>query len=319
MTVVGFFIRHFTERGTEVSVFDYAHYNETLLGNTSIILCFTPETQRSIGFPETRVSYSKFAERFRIVEIRDIREAAQCGLDVFYTQTHGCHEDIYRFENKALWGRCKTIKHCVFDTRYPQADTHIAISDQLNVKFGTNLPVVPYMISLDPTKETLRSELGIPADALVFGRYGGYDTFDVGDARDAVKAVAGGQFYFIFMNTPSFVDHPNVKFLPMSTDPLRKRQFINTCDACLHGRVEGETFGLAVGEFAVCLKPIFTWAHGKDYAHIMILGEKAIQYSSTTDLVDKLRSFHPADHDMSGNGYLRYTPEAVVVRLASFY
>ena len=28
-----FFIRHFTESGTEVAIYDYAHYNEEILKN----------------------------------------------------------------------------------------------------------------------------------------------------------------------------------------------------------------------------------------------------------------------------------------------
>jgi len=35
---IGFFIRHFTERGTEVSIYDYANYNEIILNNKSYIM-----------------------------------------------------------------------------------------------------------------------------------------------------------------------------------------------------------------------------------------------------------------------------------------
>ena len=35
---IGFFIRHFTERGTEVAIYDYAHYNEKILNNKSFIM-----------------------------------------------------------------------------------------------------------------------------------------------------------------------------------------------------------------------------------------------------------------------------------------
>ena len=318
MKTVGFFVRHFTERGTEVSVYDYADKNEKLLKNKSIIICFTQKKQAQIRFPTTRASYPKFASRFPIIEVNDISE---CGrfIDVFYTQTHGCHEEIYRFNDKRIWNGCKTIKHCVFDTRFPQADSYISISKQLNVKFNTNIPVVPYMVVVDSSTLNLRNKLGIPTDALVFGRYGGYDTFDVEHARNAVKETAGGSIYFVFMNTPPFFEHPNVKFLPMSTDAKHKREFINTCDAFLHGRCHGETFGLAIGEFAVCLKPIFTCTVGSDNAHIMILGEKAILYSDTADLVNKIRSFTPSEHDMTNNGYLKYTPEFVMPHLASFF
>jgi len=45
---IGFFIRHFTERGTEVSAYDYAKYNEEILHNKSIIICLTENAQKNI-------------------------------------------------------------------------------------------------------------------------------------------------------------------------------------------------------------------------------------------------------------------------------
>jgi hypothetical protein len=38
MKVVAFLSNKITLRGTEVAIYDYAHYNETLLGNKSIII-----------------------------------------------------------------------------------------------------------------------------------------------------------------------------------------------------------------------------------------------------------------------------------------
>lgn len=38
MKTVAFLSNKLTLRGTEVAIYDYAHYNETLLGNHSIII-----------------------------------------------------------------------------------------------------------------------------------------------------------------------------------------------------------------------------------------------------------------------------------------
>ena len=38
MKTICFWLNHLGERGMCVSVYDYAHYNQTLLGNKSIIL-----------------------------------------------------------------------------------------------------------------------------------------------------------------------------------------------------------------------------------------------------------------------------------------
>jgi hypothetical protein len=79
---VGFFIRHFTERGTEVSAYDYAKYNEDILHNQSIIICFTEKKQAQIRFPTQRFSYEKFKARFTIVEINDIADIKDLQLDI---------------------------------------------------------------------------------------------------------------------------------------------------------------------------------------------------------------------------------------------
>jgi hypothetical protein len=47
-----------------------------------------------------------------------------------------------------------------------------------------------------------------------------------------------------------------IHFLPGTADPLAKSQLVRGCDAMLHARRAGETFGLAVGEFAAAGKPV---------------------------------------------------------------
>ena len=59
---IAFFVRHFSERGTEVAIYDYAKYNEEILKNNSYIICFTKEKQREISFPTERITYNKFKE-----------------------------------------------------------------------------------------------------------------------------------------------------------------------------------------------------------------------------------------------------------------
>ena len=102
---VAFFVRHFTERGTEVAIYDYANYNEEILNNKSYIICFTAETQKKINFPLERYSYDKFNSRFKIIEINDISEMSNIiniyNLSFFYTQTHG-GMDIYQFNDKNI-------------------------------------------------------------------------------------------------------------------------------------------------------------------------------------------------------------------------
>jgi len=318
MKTIAFFVRHFTERGTEDAIYDYAHYNETLLGNRSIIVCFTTAKQRAIGFPETRASFPKFASRFPIVQLNDIAEMGKVirayGIGVFYTLTHGKYEDIYYFGNRQVWGDCRTIKHCVFDTTAPQGSVHCCISDFLNTKFSTRVAVIPHMISLPDCNETLRSKLGIPEDAIVLGRHGSADTFDISIAHTAIRTflTEDSNVYFLFMNTERFHEHPRIIHLDMTTDLTEKVKFINTCDAMIHARVDGETFGVSIGEFSIRNKPVITSPTG-DLNHILILGDKAITYRSVSELVDVFRTIRERIASRSDwNAYAAYTPENVM-------
>jgi hypothetical protein len=105
----------------------------------------------------------------------------------------------------------------------------------------------------------LRGRLGIPASAVVFGRYGGKETFDIPHAVSAVLAVASARpdIYFLFMNTAPLhgaggevCTLPNVIHLAPSVEDEYKSIFIRSCDAMLHARAAGETFGLAIAEFS---------------------------------------------------------------------
>jgi hypothetical protein len=315
---IGFFIRHFTERGTEVSAYDYAKYNEEILHNKSIIICLTENAQKNIGFPRQRYSYQKFASRFEIVEIDNITDMQiiieKYHLHFFYTQTYGGRNDIYQFENKSIWGNCKTIKHCVFETNYPESDFYISISEKLNEKNRTNLPVIPLIVDLPECNENLRVELNIPNDAIVFGRYGGKDQFDINITHNAIIEYlqSNPNTYFLFMNTNIFYKHPNIIYLDMNLDLIYKVKFINTCDAMIHARSMGETFGLAIGEFSLKNKPIITCDCG-DLEHIKILGDRALLYKSKDSLINIFKNIKTILSQRNDwNCYSYYNPSNIM-------
>jgi hypothetical protein len=315
---VGFFMRHFTERGTEVAIYDYANYNETILKNKSYILCFNEQAQQREGFPPDRHSYDKFRKRFQIIEINDMNDMAdvirEFHIDFFYTLTHGGGEDIYQFHNKQLWGDCKTIKHCVFDTTYPESDFYISISQFLNEKYNTKVPVIHHIVDLPDTDENLRNELNIPKDAIVFGRHGGMYEFNINITHEAIKEYlqSSDNSYFLFMNTFRFYEHPRIIYLDRNVDLEYKVKFINTCDAMIHARFCGETFGLSIAEFSIKNKPIITCPIG-DLEHIQILREKAILYHSTEQLVNIFKNIKTIISSRSDwNAHRLYSPEYVM-------
>jgi len=313
-----FFIRHFTERGTEVAIYDYAKYNEEILNNKSYIICFSEKKQKSIRFPTERLSYEKFKGRFQILEIDDIKEITRIiekyNISFFYTLTFGEGNDIYQFENKHLWGKCKTIKHCVFKTTFPESDYYISISETLNTKNKTTIPVIPHIVALPTCNENLRKELNIPETSIVLGRHGGYNTFNIHLAHEAIKAFlqTNTNIYFLFMNTQPFFNHPNIIYLDRNIDVFFKTKFINTCDAMIHARSDGETFGLSIAEFSIKNKPVITCPCG-DLEHIHILGDKAIQYTSKEGLLNILRNIETIISSRNDwNAHTLYTPEYVM-------
>jgi len=116
---------------------------------------------------------------------------------------------------------------------------------------------VPHMISLPEHNRNMREELKIPENSIVYGRHGGYEQFDISYVHPIVYKVAKNNpnIYFLFVNTQPFCDSlPNIIHLDKIVDLDKKVEFINTCDAMLWARTDGETFGIAIGEFS--FKPL---------------------------------------------------------------
>jgi hypothetical protein len=143
---------------------------------------------------------------------------------------------------------------------------------------------------------SLRETLCIPLDGKVFGCYGGSDSFNLPFVKQVIKSVVidNPRIYFLFMNIDQFIDHPQVIFLPGNSDPKFKSSFINTCDAMLHARGIGESFGIACGEFSVHNKPVITYALSPQRNHLEVLGNKGILYKGPRDLQKILLEFDSA-------------------------
>tara|TARA_B110000037_G_scaffold211304_1_gene262710 strand:- start:538 stop:1530 length:993 start_codon:yes stop_codon:yes gene_type:complete len=315
---IGFFCRHFTERGTEVAIYDYAKYNEEILCNKSYIICFTEKKQQELNWPTTKASYSKFKERFEIIEIDDISEMkniiANKSLTHFYTLTHG-GADIYDFNNIDIWNNCKTIKHCVFNTKYQESDCYIGISDYLNKHYNTNIPVVPHIIHFSTNIfDNLRKKLNIPENAIILGRHGGNTTFNIKYVHECIKEILNDRedIYFLFLNTDKFYEHKQIIYLEKTTDENEKQKFINTCDAMIHGRLDGEIFSIAMGEFSIKNKPIITTKKGY-LGHVHIMGNKAIWYNNKEELTQIFHNIERLIKSRSDwNAYKTYSPEKVM-------
>jgi len=89
---------------------------------------------------------------------------------------------------------------------------------------------------------------------------------------------------FLFLNTYKFITHPRVIYLDSTSDMYFKTKFINTCDAMLHARMQGESFGLSVLEFACKNKHIITYGLSPEKSHIMYLKDNCSVYYNQNNL-----------------------------------
>jgi hypothetical protein len=310
MKIVAFLSNKLTLRGTEVAAFDYADYNEKILGNKSIIITRDYEKIKNEWDVDIQ-AYDKFKNRFNVFYY-----SSQQDIDNIILSMNVSHLFIIKAGDwdGLISNRCKNIIHCVFTTSMPHGQVYTPIGQTINNLHGTNFPVTPYMITLPDCDENLRTELNIPSDAIVFGRYGGKESFDIKFVHNVIQKIleVRSDVYFLFMNTDEFYNHKNITYLPGNSDMGFKRKFINTCDALLHARDRGETFGLTCGEFSMCKKPVITYGIANENEHLLILKEKAVIYNSPFDLYNILNTFTKDKYDVSQNGYMFYNPENVM-------
>ncbi len=293
---------HLDKRGTTTALFDYAYYNETILGNRSYIAApsYTDLSSRKKfeeTFPGRVFIYDTIGEL-------DVYAGLKC-IDVAYWLKYGTDDGM---EVELV----RNVVHAVFDGSQPHCDKYAAVSQWLGDKYG--IPYVPHIVSLPDIKEDYREALGIPKDAIVFGRHGGNDSFDDPEAHSQVYEVARSDpwKYFLFLNTDVFCPSlPNIIHLEPTIDLEEKTAFINTCDAMLHCRLRGETFGLAVCEFLHQNKPVITRINSPETHHINVLGDKGYYYENYLELSAILSTFVKPSYNYSSL-VRKFNPETVM-------
>lgn len=290
---VGFLINQIDNRGTGNAVFNYAHYNEVILGNQSKIFTL-PSANHDQGALEV------YADRFGGVYIP---HGSYLGdIDCLYHIKSG-EDDGFRPDRNIPY-----LVHSVFHpTRH--GDRFAVISEWMSQRDG--FPFVPHIVELPNDTRDFRAPLGIADDLTVFGRHGGFDSFDIDWVWDAIQEVLAMRedIYFLFVNTPIPIKHPRIIGFPGTTDRHLLKVFINTCDAMLHARTRGETFGIAVGEFASNRKQIFTYGGSYEKAHLYELRGTALTYNNQSELVLQMLAYK---REPAHPFYDRFTPHKVM-------
>lgn len=292
-----FWENELNERGTSVAVYDYARYNEELLGNKSIIAT-TKDT--------VLTSLPKFQERFNVHLVDKFTDINKIPHDYFYTLKYGNNDG--KMSNIA-----KNCIHAVFPSYEPHGDVYAYISEWLANHCVKGAPYVPHMIDLPNINGDFREFFNIKPNQSVVGYYGG-NNFEIEWARKAVINVAkeNKDIVFLFMNQDAFCGLDNVKFIKGTYDMNQKVTFINTCDVMIHARYRGETFGLAIGEFSTKNKPIITYFDSPERNHIQTLFHKGFYYRNQNELEEILLSLDVDLRQGDWNCYKEYTPEKVM-------
>ena len=302
---IAFWDNYLCERGTTVSLFDYAYHNQTILNNKSFIFY-----DKNIKENNNNI-INKFKKYFTVHGTENFKEVDEYlklyNITHIYIIKYGLKDD--RISNIA-----KNCIHCVFDFTQPHGNIYSAISPYIK-GYNRMYPCVPHMINLPTHNNDMRDELNIPKNAIVFGGYGGKTSFSINFVHNVVYNVAknNSNIYFLFANFNKFCPElPNIIHLPTIIDLDQKVKFINTTDAMLWARQDGETFGISIGEFSSKNKPVIAMKIG-DVAHFYLLGNKGIWYNDYESLNNILLNFNPKiERTKDWNAYKNFTPEKIM-------
>lgn len=295
-------------RGSCVALYDYAVHNETILHNESIIVVDGNNKHKN-----DLIALLKFSRRFKIFFYDNVDHLHTILLnehcDILYTIKYGKRDNI-------CFDDIKTVVHCVFDMSEPHGDVYAGVSSSLAKKYNQTL-YVPHMISLVPTYSgDMRKELGIPPSAKVFGRHGGQDTFNITFCMNVIVNLVQTykDIFFVFVNTPKFVNHSQVIFLDQFIHTDDKNRYIETCDAHLECGTLGHTFGLSIAEFSVHNKPIIAYnGNVWNRAHLDILKDRGIYFKTAEEFRNILVSFDPNIYKNKDlNCYREFYPHKVM-------
>ena len=167
-------------RGTEVALFDYAHFFELFCAGISYIASTAGGGRESLSKFETR-----FPGRVYLIggNVSFYSLAIFLKLDGIYTIQA---RNTFEFEVPESLG-LQLLVHGVFsgmDGRHTRSGMISSAVISPTVPHLPSIPVVNHMVDKFPfSKRNMRKELNISKDAKVFCRHGGFGTFDIQEAR----------------------------------------------------------------------------------------------------------------------------------------
>jgi hypothetical protein len=303
-------------RGTTVAIYDWAYWTRQYLNIEPIIMYNINENANDDK------AIKKFQKEFSVfgysdkTEIDSILEKNNC--DYFLMEKGGSPDGVISTVSKNLVNAISGW----WKPEWVHGDVYAMGSKWLSKLTNYEIPYVPYIVHLPEHNLDMREELSIPKNALVFGRNGGWDTFDLPFVKESIIETLEKRkdIWFLFQYTEPFYEHERILYLDGTADLNEKVKFINTCDVMLHARYIGESFGLSCAEFSIRNKPVITWHNSPERNHIDTLGEKGIYYENKKDISHILYNLDKTEiNELEWNCYQDYSPEKVVEKFKEVY
>jgi len=302
-------------RGTTVAIYDWAFWVREYLNIEPIIMYDLHHPANNDDVVD------KFKKQFPVFgysekyEIDKILDKNNC--DCFFMEKSGKPDGV-------ISTNCKNLVNAisVCDESHIHGDIFAMGSKWLSKITDYKIPYVPYIVHLPEIEGDIRNELGIPKDALVLGRNGGWETFDLSFVKEAIVEVINQRtdLWFLFQFTEPFYKHERIIYLDGTPNLDEKVKFINTCDAMIHARHIGESFGLSCAEFSIKNKPVITWYNSPERNHIDTLGEKGIYYENKTDISHIFLNLDKNEmNSLEWNCYQDYSPKKVIKKFKEVY
>lgn len=306
MKTIAFQTNTLCHRGTTVAILDYAKYNQEYLNNKSIIVYpknFNDSgvSHDSLTQPDVLDYVSKYFPTFGYSSLEELDKIClDNNVDFTYFIKAG-------FNDGLITKTSTNLIHAVFQANQPHGDKYAYISSWLSKIMSDNtIDYVPHIVNLPKTSvSNFREKLGISDDKIVIGRIGGLYQFDIQWVIQTVANFAynNPNYEFVFVNTANFLQSPtllpNIKFIEPIIDLQEKTDFYLACNATIHARSGGESFGLAICESLFHNKPVLAFNGGIDQHHVQLLKDTELLYSNPEDLWNKLLNIpnqYPVDY-----------------------
>jgi hypothetical protein len=303
-------------RGTSVAIYDWAYWSRQYLNSEVIILY---DEMHPLNHEKALKKFKKEFDVFsysKHSEIDNILSKNNC--EYFLMEKGGRPDGVISTVSKNLVNAISGH----WNNTWIHGDVYAMGSKWLSKITNYEIPYVPYIVNLPEIKSNLREELSIPEDALVLGRNGGWETFDLPFVKKAIIETIDirNDIWFLFQYTEPFYTHERIIYLEGDSNLEQKTKFINTSDAMIHARYIGESFGLSCAEFSIRNKPVITWCNSPERNHIDTLGEKGIYYENEQDIKFIFLNLDKKEiNELEWNCYQDYSPEKVIKKFEEVY